>query len=111
VLTKQIKFVRDLHDDFFITEKKILREVGKLQKKARTDFKKLLRKTNRRAKVEFSSLYDEAFSKTWKAEIEVALENHAFEEDEFIRFCQLASESIGVTFIPSFHRPNSTFRE
>lgn len=98
MLTKQIKAVKGYHDDYFLAERRILREIGKLQKKARTDFKKMLRRYRKYASVRFSSLHDEAFTKEWDATIYVKPFGD-WAEGEFDRFCQLASEKIGVTFI------------
>lgn len=98
MLTKKIKEINDFHSDYFILEKRIFREISKLQKKARTDFKKMLRKVNRKAKVKFSSLHEDAFSKEWQAIIEVSLQNDALSTEQFQDFCLKASEMIGLEF-------------
>lgn len=102
MLTKQIKTVKEFHMDYFLAERRIVREIGKLQKKARTDFKKMMRKARRHSAVHFSSLHDDAFTKDWDATIFVERLNESMSREEFEDFCQLASEKIGVTFKPSW---------
>lgn len=100
MLTKQIKAIKGLHRDFFLAERRIVREIGKLQKKARADFKRMLRMKRKHAAVRFSSLHDEAFTKEWDAIIYVERLNGSMTKEEFASFCQLASEKIGATFVP-----------
>lgn len=98
MLTKQIKSIKSLHGRLFITEKKIAREIGSLQKKAKTDFKKLLRRSRHHSAVRFSSLRENMMTKDWDAVIYVEPLNDSMTEDEFRNFCRYASEKIGVTF-------------
>ena len=99
MLKKKAKAVNGLHNEYFIIERKIVSEINKLQKRAKSDFKRLLRRSNVRAKIRFSSLQEDAFTRSWEPRIYVESVWGFDEYDELAIFCLRASEEIGVEFI------------
>lgn len=100
MLLKKVKNVNSLHNEYFYLERKINTEIGKLEKRAKSDFKKLMRRSNLKAKVKFSSLREDAYTKDWKPQMFVR-SIWGFDTDKQLKsFCLTASEKIGIEFIP-----------
>lgn len=100
MLNKRGKVILDLHKEHLYLERRINTEVSKLEKRAKSDFKRMLRQENNKAKVIFASLKENIFSKEWKPQIQVDMIYGFDSPDLFERFCLKASAAIGIEFTP-----------
>lgn len=100
MLTKKGKAIKDLHKDLLYLERKITSEISRLNKRAKSDFKRLLRINGIRSKLVFRSLKNNIFTKDWEPIVRVEY-SWGFETYEsFEKFCLIASEKIGIEFLP-----------